>query len=183
MAMAGRSRPVAVGRARFSIMEMQDELAVQHPQQVLRHCRRPSRCRRCGRALSPLSRRRAQAQTARPLEKINFLLDFTPYGKHAPFYAAIDKGFWKDAGFDVTIIKGEGSATTVSSYAAGTVDFAIADTPTLILARARGVKSRSPASSTTSRSTPSGRWKRTTSRRRRISRASGSAPASAMRAG
>jgi NitT/TauT family transport system substrate-binding protein len=82
--------------------------------------------------------RLAQAQTGRPLEKVTLLLDFTPYGKHAPFFAALDKGFWKDAGFDVTIIKGEGSATTVSSYAAGTVDFAFSDTPTLILARAKG---------------------------------------------
>jgi NitT/TauT family transport system substrate-binding protein len=82
--------------------------------------------------------RLAQTQTGRPLEKINFLLDFTPYGKHAPFFAALDKGFWKDAGFDVTIIKGEGSATTISSYAAGTVDFAFSDTPTLILARSKG---------------------------------------------
>jgi NitT/TauT family transport system substrate-binding protein len=82
--------------------------------------------------------RLAQAQVSRPLEKITFLLDFTPYGKHAPFFAALDKGFWKDAGFDVTIVKGEGSATTVSSYAAGAVDFAFADTPTVILARAKG---------------------------------------------
>jgi ABC-type nitrate/sulfonate/bicarbonate transport systems, periplasmic components len=65
-------------------------------------------------------------------------LDFTPYGKHAPFFAALDKGFWKDAGFDVTIVKGEGSATTISSYAAGAVDFAFSDTPTLILARSKG---------------------------------------------
>jgi len=83
---------------------------------------------------------RAQAQTGRAPEKINFLLDFTPYGKHAPFYAALDQGFWKDAGFDVTIIKGEGSATTVASYAAGAVDFAFADTATLILARPKGVR-------------------------------------------
>src|SRR4051812_26839677 len=68
----------------------------------------------------------ALAQTARPLEKITFLLDFTAYGKHAPFFVALDKGFWKDAGFDASIIKGEGSATTISSYAAGTVDFAFA---------------------------------------------------------
>jgi NitT/TauT family transport system substrate-binding protein len=86
----------------------------------------------------PASVRVAQAQTGRPLEKITFLLDFTPYGKHAPFFAALDKGFWKDAGFDVTIVKGEGSATTISSYAAGTVDFAFSDTPTLILARSKG---------------------------------------------
>jgi NitT/TauT family transport system substrate-binding protein len=86
----------------------------------------------------PLSIRVAQAQTGRPLEKITFLLDFTPYGKHAPFFVALEKGFWKDAGFDVTIVKGEGSATTISSYAAGTVDFAFSDTPTLILARSKG---------------------------------------------
>jgi len=87
---------------------------------------------------APASVRVAQAQTGRPLEKITFLLDFTPYGKHAPFFAALDKGFWKDAGFDVTIVKGEGSATTIFSYAAGTVDFAFSDTPTLILARSKG---------------------------------------------
>ena len=87
---------------------------------------------------SPGSIRVAQAQTSRPLEKITFLLDFTPYGKHAPFFVALEKGFWKDAGFDVTIIKGEGSATTISSYAAGTVNFAFSDTPTLILARSKG---------------------------------------------
>jgi len=87
---------------------------------------------------SPASIRVAQAQPGRPLEKITFLLDFTPYGKHTPFFAALDKGFWKDAGFDVTIVKGEGSATTISSYAAGTVDFAFSDTPTLILARSKG---------------------------------------------
>ena len=81
-----------------------------------------------------------QAQTGRPLEKITFLLDFTPYGKHAPFYAAIDKGFWRDAGFDVTIVKGEGSATTIASYAAGAVDFAFADSPSLIIARSKGAK-------------------------------------------
>src|SRR5262249_39646762 len=87
---------------------------------------------------SSASIRVAQAQIGRPLEKITFLLDFTPYGKHAPFFAALDKGFWKDAGFDVTIVKGEGSATTISSYAVGTVDFAFSDTPTLILARSKG---------------------------------------------
>jgi NitT/TauT family transport system substrate-binding protein len=82
----------------------------------------------------------ATAQTARPTERITFLLDFTAYGKHAPFFVAMDKGFWKDAGFDGSIIKGEGSATTISSYAAGTVDFAFADTANLIIARARGAK-------------------------------------------
>ena len=46
----------------------------------------------------------ALAQSGRPPEKITFLLDFVPYGKHAPFYVAMDKGFWKDAGFDGKIV-------------------------------------------------------------------------------
>lgn len=73
-------------------------------------------------------------------ETIKFLLDFTPYGKHAMFYVSLDKGFWREAGFDVTILKGEGSATTVASYAAGAVDFAFADTATLIIGRGKGAK-------------------------------------------
>ncbi len=84
--------------------------------------------------------RDAQAQTAPPLEKITFLLDFVAYGKHVPFFVARDKGFWKDAGFDVTIVPGQGSATTVSSYAAGAVDFAFADVPSVILARSKGAE-------------------------------------------
>jgi NitT/TauT family transport system substrate-binding protein len=73
-------------------------------------------------------------------EKVQFLLDFVPYGKHAMFYVSLDKGFWREAGFDVTVLKGEGSATTIASYAAGAVDFAFADSPSLIIARGKGAK-------------------------------------------
>ncbi len=73
-------------------------------------------------------------------EPVKFLLDFVPYGKHAFFYAALEKGFWKDAGFDVTILKGDGSGATVSAMAAGSVDFGLADTPTALIGRAKGAK-------------------------------------------
>jgi len=71
-------------------------------------------------------------------ESVKFLLDFVPYGKHAFFYAALERGFWKDAGFDVRILKGEGSAATVSALASGAVDFAFADTPVAIIGRSKG---------------------------------------------
>lgn len=73
-------------------------------------------------------------------EPIKFLLDFVPYGKHAFFYAALEKGFWKDAGFDVTILKGSGSATTVAAIAAGGADFGFADIPTTIIGISKGAK-------------------------------------------
>jgi len=73
-------------------------------------------------------------------EPVKFLLDFVPYGKHAFFYAALEKGFWKNAGFDVTILKGDGSGATVAAMAAGAVDFGFADIPTTIIGRSKGAK-------------------------------------------
>jgi NitT/TauT family transport system substrate-binding protein len=80
------------------------------------------------------------ASAASANEPVKFLLDFVPYGKHALFYPALEKGFWKDAGFDVTILKGDGSGATVAAMAAGAVDFGFADTPTAIIGRAKGAK-------------------------------------------
>ncbi|HEY7676796.1 MAG TPA: ABC transporter substrate-binding protein [Candidatus Methylomirabilis sp.] len=82
----------------------------------------------------------AASPPSQPPEHVKFLLDITPYGKHAMFYVSLDKGFWREAGFDVTIVKGEGSATTIGSLAAGAVDFGFADTASLILARGQGAK-------------------------------------------
>jgi NitT/TauT family transport system substrate-binding protein len=82
----------------------------------------------------------AQGSPPRPSEKVRFLLDFTPYGKHAFFYASLDKGFWQEVGLDVTILKGEGSSATVAAYAAGAADFAFADTSSVIIARPKGAK-------------------------------------------
>jgi NitT/TauT family transport system substrate-binding protein len=75
-------------------------------------------------------------------EPVKFLLDFVPYGKHAFFYAALEKGFWKDAGFDVTILKGDGSGATVAAMAAGAADFGFADIPTAIIGISKGAKIR-----------------------------------------
>lgn len=80
------------------------------------------------------------AHAALANEPVKFLLDFVPYGKHAFFYAALEKGFWKDAGFDVTILKGDGSGATVAAMAAGSVDFGFADIPTAIIGISKGAK-------------------------------------------
>jgi NitT/TauT family transport system substrate-binding protein len=44
---------------------------------------------------------------------LQFVLDFMPDGFHAPFYAALEQGFYKDEGLNVRISRGYGSGDTV----------------------------------------------------------------------
>lgn len=77
--------------------------------------------------------RRALAQ-----DQVKFALDWIPYGKHAMFYVSQDKGFWKDAGLDVTMTRGFGSGDTAKRVAAGTEDFGFAAVASMITAKSRG---------------------------------------------
>ncbi|HTV35003.1 MAG TPA: ABC transporter substrate-binding protein [Xanthobacteraceae bacterium] len=81
----------------------------------------------------------AQAQ-ARSLTKITFSLDFIPLGRHAPWYAAIAEGYYKDEGLDVSIIPSQGTAQTVQAVEAGTAQIGFTDLPSVALARAQGSK-------------------------------------------
>jgi NitT/TauT family transport system substrate-binding protein len=81
----------------------------------------------------------AMAQ-ATPLTKITFSLDFIPLGRHAPWYAAIAEGFYKDEGLDVSIIPSQGTAQTVQAIEAGTAQLGLTDMPAVALARAHGGK-------------------------------------------
>ena len=76
----------------------------------------------------------------KPLTKITFSLDFIPLGRHAPWYAAIAEGYYKDEGLDVSIIPGQGTAQTIQALEAGTAQIGFTDVPSLVLARANGAK-------------------------------------------
>jgi NitT/TauT family transport system substrate-binding protein len=65
-------------------------------------------------------------------------LDFIVGGKHAPWFVALEKGFYAKRGLNATIQVGSGSADTVRSIAAGGADFGFADISTAIVARSRG---------------------------------------------
>jgi NitT/TauT family transport system substrate-binding protein len=68
--------------------------------------------------------------------EVRFLLDFIPGGFHAPWYAAVDKGIFKEEGLDVKISRGYGSGDTVMKIAAGQADIGLATIGALIAARA-----------------------------------------------
>src|SRR5262245_29696515 len=65
-------------------------------------------------------------------------LDFIIGGKHAPWYVALEKGFYAKRGLTATIQAGSGSADTVRAIAAAAADFGFADMSTAIVARSRG---------------------------------------------
>ena len=75
-------------------------------------------------------------------DNLKFSLNFIPYGVHIGFYVAREKGFYRDGGMEVEILKGEGSADAVRRLGTGAVDFAMADMSTQIVGRTRGLKVR-----------------------------------------
>lgn len=74
------------------------------------------------------------------MTKITFSLDFIPLGRHAPWYAAVEQGYYKDEGLDVSIVPSHGTAQTIQAIQSGTVQIGFTDVPSLILARAKGAK-------------------------------------------
>src|SRR5262245_8277480 len=70
-------------------------------------------------------------------EKVTFQLDWMPFGRHAPYYVALDKGFYSQRGLDVTVAQGTGSVPGLRLLATGKVDFLFADIGPMIAVRSR----------------------------------------------
>ncbi|MBN9447955.1 MAG: ABC transporter substrate-binding protein, partial [Bosea sp.] len=55
---------------------------------------------------------RAQAPA---MKKITFLTNYVYNGRHAPFFVGRDKGFYKEAGFDIDIAPATGSGFVIAA--------------------------------------------------------------------
>ncbi len=65
------------------------------------------------------------------LTKIDFQLDFLPLGRYAPYYYAIKQGFYRDAGFDVTLHHTTSTAAAIQQLAAGKAQIGLNSLPSL----------------------------------------------------
>jgi ABC-type nitrate/sulfonate/bicarbonate transport system substrate-binding protein len=77
------------------------------------------------------------AQTARPtpataLIPLKFTLDFRINGQTAPFFLALNKGYYKDEGLDVSIDVGAGSVTSITRIASGVYQMGLGDVSSLV---------------------------------------------------
>ena len=69
---------------------------------------------------------------------ISFSLDFRALGRHAAWYVALDKGYYKQAGLDVKIVPSQGTAQAIQNLEANVAQFAFSDVAGLVAARASG---------------------------------------------
>ena len=72
------------------------------------------------------------------LSPANIRMDFIIGGKHAPWYVALEKGFYAKRGLAATIQASTGSADTLRTIGSGGADFGFADLATMIVAKSRG---------------------------------------------
>ena len=87
-------------------------------------------------ALMPIA---ASAQSA-GAKKITFLTNYVFNGRHAPFFVGVEKGFYKDAGFDMQIQPATGSGFVITAIDGGKADFGMADVSSLANGIAKGAK-------------------------------------------
>ena len=67
---------------------------------------------------------------------VTFVTDFGFNGRHAYYYVALDKGYYKAAGLDVKIVRGQGSTDAIKQVAAGSAQIGFADSTAVIFAKA-----------------------------------------------
>jgi NitT/TauT family transport system substrate-binding protein len=64
--------------------------------------------------------------------EVKFTLDFIALGRHAPWYVAAGKDYFKQEKLNVTIIPSKGTADAIRALESGTSEFAFIDIPSLV---------------------------------------------------
>src|SRR5262245_37494551 len=76
-----------------------------------------------------------QSAAAQAQERdLRFVLDFISLGRHAPWYVALGKGYFKEEGLNVTILPSKGTADAIRAVATGASELGFIDVPSLVAA-------------------------------------------------
>ncbi|GAB5377115.1 MAG: ABC transporter substrate-binding protein [Acuticoccus sp.] len=70
--------------------------------------------------------------------EINFILNWIAGGDHAPYYYALQEGWYEDAGIDLNIEQGKGSALAAQRTGLGASQMGLADLGTALIAKGKG---------------------------------------------
>ena len=68
------------------------------------------------------------------LTPITFLTNYVFIGRHAPFFVGLEKGYYRSAGFDLSIAPATGSAFVISALEGGQAEFGIAEASAVVQA-------------------------------------------------
>ena len=79
-----------------------------------------------------------QSPSTAPRQDVSLRLDWVPTWYHGVFYLALNRGYYSDAGLNMTIGQGRGSATTAQVVGSGTETFGLMDMSTMMLAVGTG---------------------------------------------
>lgn len=78
-------------------------------------------------------------------DTVTFRLNHLPWGMHAAYYTALERGYWKDLGLDVKIIPGHGALEAVNMVGSGKEDVGLGSVDTLLVGQSKGVPIRAIA--------------------------------------
>ncbi|MGP4103024.1 ABC transporter substrate-binding protein [Nonomuraea sp. KM90] len=80
-----------------------------------------------------------EASPARPAaDRVTYLTAFGTFGREAYAYVALDKGYFREAGLDVTVQPGQGSGENLAAVAGGRAHFAPVDFTAMLINAAGG---------------------------------------------
>jgi NitT/TauT family transport system substrate-binding protein len=92
----------------------------------------------CAGSDSPAAEQNEDGTTA-----VTLMLNWYPYGEHAPFYYGVEQGIFEEHGIDLTIEAGQGSTKTAQAVGQGQIDYGWADTPAVMANIDKGVDIKS----------------------------------------
>ena len=71
-------------------------------------------------------------------ETVTLVLNWTPTADHAPYYYALQEGWYAEKGLELSIEVGRGSALSAQQVGVGASEFGVADLATAMVARGKG---------------------------------------------